>query len=122
MKRLIMVTVVLSPALSSVTFAQSRCPAGIWVCTMDNYQSRMSEIVSDGARDHFSSSSTYQSGVEAVRDRVQGGRGDRAGLFGMRHRRLAKRHGPSVRRWIRNSMKCGENFVLVKLAGSDGGA
>lgn len=72
MKRLIMVTVVLSLGFSSVTFAQSRCPAGISGCTMDNYQSRMSEIVSDGARDHFSSSSTYQSGVEAVRDRVQG--------------------------------------------------
>lgn len=72
MKRLTVVIAALGLGFSAVTFAQSRCPAGNSGCTMENYGSRMNEIVNDGARDHFSSSSTYQRGVEAARDRVQG--------------------------------------------------
>lgn len=75
MKKLSIFITAFSLCFSTVAFTQNRCPAGSSGCTMNNVEAREKEIVNGGAKDYFSSSSTYESGTESVTERVKGAAG-----------------------------------------------
>lgn len=56
---------------SNQLIANDRCPAGDSGCTMSNWEGKMGQVLSSGTQDYANDSSTYETGISSVFDRVK---------------------------------------------------